>query len=569
MSTPALAFQRLRFRLIRNGLALLLAQSWWRAATIVFVCGFIWIALFGLSWFGFYELRTRPEWKIPLEQSLIELLFDLFFLTLTVFLVFSTSIILYSSLFASSESRFLLSTPMPDDQVFSFKFQGAVAFSSWAFVLVGSPVLLAYGLEVTGGAPWYYYVVLPIFFLGFLLIPGSMGAIACLVIVNLLPRQRKQILVGIGILAIIGLIYWTYSWYQEAKELGMWSKTWFESLLNELSYLGGRLVPYHWMSVGLKAAALGRAETMAYHLALVWSHGLFLYLIAVWLAKKLYRRGYNRIASGGALRKRYGGHWLDDLLTSLVFFLDDQTKLLIVKDFRTFRRDPAQSAQVLLFLGMGCICFLAMRRFYENIPPSFKAGISILSLVATSLLMCAYTGRFIFPMLSLEGTKMWILGLLPLDRGRLMIGKFAFSAIGCVIGGEFLIVFCNLMLGTPWLILATHMLAIALLAFAFSGLSVGLGAMMPNFRETDPSKIAVGFGGTVNLVAGLLVMTLVVVMIAVPIHYLHFGDTIVDVALTSVPWYCWLCMAVGVGVGVAATWLPMREGMRQLRAMEF
>ena len=27
---------------------------------------------------------------------------------------------------------------------------------------------------------------------------------------------------------------------------------------------------------------------------------------------------------------------------------------------------------------------------------------------------------------------------------------------------------------------------------------------MPNFRETDPSKIAVGFGGTLNLVAGLL-----------------------------------------------------------------
>src|SRR5436190_16965243 len=101
MATPALVFQNLRLRLMRNGLALLLAQSWWRAATIVYVCAFIWILLFALSWYGFYELRTRPEWKIPLEQSLIELLFDLFFLTLTIFLVFSTSIILYSSLFSS------------------------------------------------------------------------------------------------------------------------------------------------------------------------------------------------------------------------------------------------------------------------------------------------------------------------------------------------------------------------------------------------------------------------------------------------------------------------------------
>src|SRR5947209_16259977 len=130
----------------------------------------------------------------------------------------------------------------------------------------------------------------------------------------------------------------------------------------------------------------------------------------------------------------------------------------------------------------------------------------MLTLTATAFLMCAYTGRFIFPMLSLEGSKFWILGLLPLDRGRLMIGKFVFSSIGCLAVGEFLIVFSNVMLGMPWLIIVVHSATVAILALAFSGLSVGLGACMPNFRETDPSKIAVGFGGTVNLIAGLLMM---------------------------------------------------------------
>ena len=36
---------------------------------------------------------------------------------------------------------------------------------------------------------------------------------------------------------------------------------------------------------------------------------------------------------------------------------------------------------------------------------------------------CAYTGRFIYPMLSLEGRKFWILGLLPLQRERLLVGQ--------------------------------------------------------------------------------------------------------------------------------------------------
>src|SRR5262249_8120332 len=152
-----------------------------------------------------------------------------------------------------------------------------------------------------------------------------------------------------------------------------------------------------------------------------------------------------------------------------------------------------------------------------------------------------------------------------LDRGRLMIGKFAFSALGCFLAGEFLIAFSNLMLGMSWLILVTHMLTIAILALAFSGLSVGLGAIMPNFRESDPSKIAVGFGGAANLVVNLLLLAVVVLLVPGPIQFLHGRDPDAVVPLASVPILAWACMLAGIGVGLAAAWLPMRVGMRQLR----
>lgn len=570
MSSPALLFQTLRWRLLHNSLTILLSQSWWRVVTIAVCTLVIWIFLFGLSWYGFHELRVR--WNIPLEQNLIELLFDLFFFTLTILLIFSTGIILYSSLFAGAEGQFLLSSPIADDHVFSYKFQGAVAFSSWAFVLLGSPVLLSYGVEVSNGqgAPWYYYVVLPLFFLGFLLIPGSIGGLACLVIVNVLPRHRRHFIVAVGILGFIAFVTWMVLWVRQSRELGIDAKAWFESFLSELSILGGRLVPFHWMSRGIKYAALGRADLMAYNLGLVWSYGLFFYLVTVWIARKLYRRGFNRLASGGSLRRHYGGHWLDRILSGILFFLDEQTRMLIVKDFRAFRRDPAQWAQVIIFVGIGSLYFFGMRRFYEqDIGRSFKIGISLLTLVATSFLMCAYTGRFIFPMLSLEGSKFWILGLLPLDRSRLLIGKFVFSALGCLLAGEFLIFFSNWMLGMSWLIILVHVLTIGILALGFSAMSVGLGAMMPNFRETDPSKIAVGFGGTVNLVASLLLLGAVVCTIAVPMHVVHGRTPDVPVPIGEVPWWAWTISAAGIGIGVAAIWLPLRAGMRNLRALEF
>ena len=114
--------------------------------------------------------------------------------------------------------------------------------------------------------------------------PGSLGGLACLLIVNLLPRHRRQILIGIGIVAVIGSCIWTILWAGEARELGVGTRTWFESLLYEMSFLGGSLVPFHWMSRGIKYAAVGDAGKMAYNLGLVWSNGLFLYLVTVWLA---------------------------------------------------------------------------------------------------------------------------------------------------------------------------------------------------------------------------------------------------------------------------------------------
>ena len=57
---------------------------------------------------------------------------------------------------------------------------------------------------------------------------------------------------------------------------------------------------------------------------------------------------------------------MDRTLTSLVAFLDAKTRLLIVKDFRMFRRDPAQWAQVLIFTGLMVLYFTNMRRFYQE-----------------------------------------------------------------------------------------------------------------------------------------------------------------------------------------------------------
>jgi ABC-2 type transport system permease protein len=329
-------------------------------------------------------------------------------------------------------------------------------------------------------------------------------------------------------------------------------------------------MPSHWTAEGLLAAARSRPGESLFYLGLTASNGLVLYVLTAWAAGHLYRRGFNRVATGGLLRRRHGGHWLDAALGRLLGFLDPQTRLLIVKDFRTFRRDPAQWVQILIFTGLLSLYFLNIRRLYiEEISWVYQNNISLLNLCATAFLLCAYTGRFIFPMLSLEGRKFWILGLLPLHRERLLWGKFAFSATGGLLIAEFLMILGDVMLGMPWPVLCLHIVTVAVLALGLSGLSVGLGAVMPNFQESDPSKIAVGFGGTLNLVAGLIFLLLTIGLMAAPTHLLAAAELEPAVFSTRVLLLLGLGVVLGLGIGVAVVLLPLYMGAEALRRMEF
>ena len=105
-----------------------------------------------------------------------------------------------------------------------------------------------------------------------------------------------------------------------------------------------------------------------------------------------------------------------------------------------------------------------------------------------------------------------------MSRDQFLRGKFAFAATGSLIIAEALILVSDVLLGLPWEGLVLHAVVVAILALGLSALNVGLGAYLPTFSETDPSKIVVGFGGTVNMVAGLGFLIAVIGLMAVPFH---------------------------------------------------
>jgi ABC-2 type transport system permease protein len=561
----ARALRYLRWCLTRNTVRSILSGSRLRLSMVLICSAIFWLGLFGLFLGGFEFMGLNDA----LFSGIFEYLFSMFFLSILVMLLFSTGIITYTALFHSREGAFLLTTPATTDRIFAYKFAEAVGLSSWGFFLLGSPLMVAFGL--TKGSEPAFYAMFMVYLISFVLLAGSLGAIAAIVVANVFPRRQKLVL-GSAVAGTLGLLV--------ALGMGLWtapgdtlSSDWLASVQDRLAFCQNPLWPSRWMSAGLIAASRNEWSRAGYYLMVLSAHAGLGYLAAATMARDLYLRGYSRVQGKRSARRRIGMYWLDATLHRAFFFLTRPVRLLILKDLRTFRRDPAQWSQFLIFFGLLGFYFLNIPRLgYAVQSPSWRNLVSFLNLSVTALILSTFTSRFIFPLLSLEGRNFWVLGLFPLRREQILWGKFVFSVGIALLPTELLVSLSDWMLGMGPLMIGLHAAMVAVLCMGLSGISVGLGARLPNLRESDPSKIAVGFGGTLNLLVSLVFIFAIVTALAVPCHLYFLGQEHPEAqyALTHGAFRFWLSIAILVSlvIGAMGTILPLRIGIRAFQRME-
>lgn len=576
----ARVFRWLRRRLAANSLRQALRQSRLRLSLVAVLTGILWVGLFALFAEGFQFLNVMIPDRVTHDDT-ARAVFSIFFASLTLMLVVSTGIIIYGGLFRSAEVQFLFSLPARSERVFLHKFQEAMLFSSWGFLLLGTPMLVAYGSVEQSG--WYYFAVSLPFLIGFAYIPGSLGAMAAVVVVRWLPRRAIRMLaVAAGAAALVIMVALFVRLRGGRVESGLLTPGWFQDMLDRLRFSEARLLPSWWLSSGLLEAAQGglgsdneRAalvESFKF-LSLTLSNALLLHQVAVWLATRLYRAGYQSLHGDLSGSRRPRPNVLDRLIERWAIFLTPEMRLLIVKDLRLFRRDPMQWLQFLIFFGLLGLYFLNIRRLsYDVNYASWVNLISFLNLSVVGLILSTFTTRFIFPMISLEGRRFWILGLLPVRRETILIGKFLFASVGSLLPSTALVVLSDTMLRVTPMILVFHVLACVMFCAGLSGIAVGLGAKMPDLRDDSPSRIAAGFGGTLNLVLSTAYVAAIVATTAVPCHFYLAANTMSYVSQISperLGQYVALGVLSSLLLGVLATVVPLWIGCKAFRELEF
>ena len=565
----------MRLRVIRSRFHAMLTRNQLRLFLTLGLGIVLWGGMFWIFLDGFHFLRTAVR-DNELANRMVQSMFSLYFAALTVMLIFSVAILLYGSLFRARDLVFLMTWPVRIERAFLHKFQEAMFFSSWAFLLLGSPMVIALG--VSKGTPFYYYLLILPFLVTFTYIPAAIGAIVCLIIVRWLPRGKKWLLIATGLFLFLLAVFFLMS-FIAGPQSRMFTPEWIQEIIVRAKLFEQKLLPSWWLSAGLLATSDGNFREGILYLGLLLSNALILRQTAIFFAGRIYRSAYNALYGRGNGRHRTREKKLlcDRLLMGLRP-LRLQIRLLLVKDFRIFRRDPIQWLQFVLFFGLLAGYFVNIRRFgsgFDNL--AWVSMISFLNLSIIGLILSTFTSRFIFPMISIEASRFWILGQTGLSRDDILVSKLLFSIGATLLPCMGLVWLSDFVLGLPGAIHACHQICCVTLCAGLSGIAVGMGARLPSLHEASPARIAAGFGGTLNLILSVLFILVILVTGALPYHAYHLAQhqTMLNIFETHPEIIDWLgtCALLGILFSVlfgwAAVYFPMRMGKKALKKMEF
>ena len=532
------------------------------------------VALISVSimvfWFGSLALFHRGLaffYAFPIiGPALVDESIYIFSAVLFIMLTLSSVVICYTTYYSSKEVAFLFSKPIDTRVILFYRFFQSVIFGSWAFLFLGVTFMLAYGF--VKDVSFWFYLFLPFYFVAFITLPAAIASIIVLAAVRFIDYRRVKYILAVTAFMGASFLYWYYKQNIAAAPLtGTEIGYFLDNFLYHIRIFKHPLFPGSWMAKALIHFSINNFKDGLFYF-LAFTTTVFFFLQVNWfMAGEIFYSGW--LSSGRGRSKQYNtpGRGLVNRAVWSLPFVPRSTAAMITKDIKIFLRDFGQWAQFLIYFVILAIYIFNLRNMpHITVNIYWKMIVTFLNLSATVLVLAGFTVRFLFPLISLEGNKFWILGLAPITFRGLILQKFIINFVGIFLASEFLMVATNIILKTGASLMYISCGLAALTSIGLVGLSIGLGGIYPNFKEDNSAKIVSGFGGTLNFIIALFYETCMIILFAVPYFSFEIHGSISEHTFRLFLIFSWtVSLITTIVVGI----FPMILGYRNLENMDF
>ena len=438
----------------------------------------LWIGAYLLFYWGFNKVIDfgGRGGDFNFGDLLMGRLLSILSLSVFLLLVFSNVLVAFSTLYRSKEVLYLLQGPLRYDHFFYARFFECLAFSSWSLIFLGSPMMLAYGIA-TKASPVFYLAIV-CFFLPYIIIPACMGCLITLVLVRVFPRLKVRVMV---LLSGLGIALFFLYIRNTLRSANVSDETLLPTLLDATRRMQSPFLPSHWAAQGVLDAAQFRLSESLFWFLVLLSTALLCLWVTGEMAQRIFYPGWSYLMGQDRQRIKPAGKGLLNRIEHALRLLPNPQRALVVKDIKLFWRDPSQWSQFVIFFGIMAIYIANLRnssRYYQQ--EMWRSWIAALNVGAVTLILATLTSRFVFPLVSLEGRRFWILRLAPLSLRRLMWQKFWLSVFSTSLFTVGLALLSGYMLQLSPIYFWLTVYSVTATNFGLSGLAVGLGSLYPH-----------------------------------------------------------------------------------------
>lgn len=474
---------------------------------------------------GLEFVNRMPLFGPLLLERLIYLLFFFFF----VMLVISNATITGMGMFRRKDMDWQVALPLPYKSLVLWKTLEGMALASWGLLVLSAPILVALGQLYQVRPVFYFFGAPALLFL--VTIAANLSSWALLFLVRHASRWWRWPALAAGGW-VLSRAVWAFLISRADSATAATGPDIVSSLHEVLKHTElcmHPLLPSSWVSEVILSSGKGLYAQAGFFTAALMANALFALTVTARMGGRLFYPAWQRVASSapsgsqGARSAETTPAWFQrpqsgrlPLLATLLRLNRSETAALR-KDIRTFVREPAQWGQTLLIFGLLLMYTTNLRQLgYDLQSPFWLMIISHLNLLVCSLALSTLTTRFIFPQFSLEGQRMWILGLSPLSLQRILSLKLRLAAGMMGVLTTLLVLTSSLSLALPWGRTLYFCAAVIMLSYGLNALALSLGALLPNFREPNPARIISGFGGTLCLISSFLYILFCATSLALP-----------------------------------------------------
>ncbi len=531
---------------------------------------FVVCCFFGGSFFFFYRVFDYLGGLRDIGLLLINKIISLGFLAIFIMLIISNIITSISTLFQSRETAYLLSTPVGYKNVFAVKFIDNIFFSTWAVLLLGMPLVFAYGI-VREFQVWHYLYTFFFALIPFVIIPACIGVSFSMMLFLLSKRLSPRLLI-ISTGSLLFLIVVIYFKFGQPASLAFNVVSDWRVLNRYLGSMGATsfaFLPSYWMSEILRTISAGEGKPLlTYILALISTMFMFLHFVFKFADKSYFEGWLASVEHGGNRKARKSVTSDRSRFFKMPGWLHSDFRAVLVKDMKIFIREPAQWAQFTVLLVLLAIYLVNLKYFPTDVKDSFwKTLIGFGNFAFTGFILATLSIRFVFPNISLEGRSFWAITSSPMPVRRLFWVKFWSAFIIFLLISEALALVSNIMLGLQGVLMVLTFASVLLMSISLTSLAVGMGAIFPRFDERNPGKIASSMGGMVATIIGLIYVGMMVIIAALPAH--KYSVYKMDPTLPFPTYEVSLAAGLMFVLNLTAVFIPLKLGLQSMKKRDY